>query len=287
MKYLVYLIPLLISINTAAQTTLLLSTEALADKLNDVVVVDTRDRNAYINGHIPGAAHLHFAELSETRDGVSGMLRSDEVLREMLANRGLAPENHIVIYSAMENPWDFVMAARLFYVFDYFMYPNVSILDGGIKKWIHEGRPLDTGSGSETRIDIDSIPEMPNTEILVDKDEILRVLNQEDVVLSDQRSYEEYSGLSSRSNGHIPGAISHPYTAFFATSQNLFKTGDDLLELLTTDGINKSTRIITYCNSGHTSTIGYFGYRLAGFENVAMYDGSMLDWSDNVTERSH
>ena len=260
-------------------TELLISTEALAARLNDVVVVDARDRNSYITGHIPGAVNLHFAELSETRGGVSGMLRSDEALRELLASRGLAPESHIVIYSAMEDAWDFVMAARLFYILEYFTYPSVSILDGGFNKWINEGRSQNTGSGSVTRINSDSISEILNAEILVDKDEVLKVLNQRDVVLSDQRNYLEYSGQSPRSNGHIPGAISLPFTSFFAGPQNLFKTGEELLELLTTDEINTSTRIITYCNSGHTSSVGYFGYRLAGFENVAMYDGSMLDWT--------
>ena len=152
-------------------------------------------------------------------------------------------------------------------------------MDGGLRKWISEGRPQDTGSGSETRITSDRIPDVLNSEILMDKDEILKVLNQRDVVLSDQRIYLEYSGQSPRSNGHIPGAISLPFTEFFTGPQNLFVTGEDLFKLLTTNDINTSTRIIAYCNSGHTSSVGYFGYRLAGFENVAMYDGSMLDWT--------
>ena len=40
-----------------------------------------------------------------------------------------------------------------------------------------------------------------------------------------------------------------------------------------------SEEVITYCNSGVSSSLGLLAYRAAGFEGGAVYDGSWKDWA--------
>ncbi len=255
----------------------LISTEELEARLESVLPLDTRSPQDFNQGHIPGAAHVHFEAVSETRDGIPGMLRPAPELRQLLADSGVDPNRPIVIYSGMENAGDFRMAARLFFVLEYMGYSQVAILDGGYRKWVTEERPTASGALTVTAIPLEQVPEAENAAILMEKDDVLRALPQPRVLLTDQRLAAEYTGQHPHSNGHIPGAISQPMSDFMFGPQHLFKTGEALDAMLRKAA--DAVQIVTYCNTGHTSSVGYFAYRLAGFDNVAMYDASMREWS--------
>ena len=101
--------------------------------------------------------------------------------------------------------------------------------------------------------------------------------------LVDLRSPEEFAGKSSRARrkGHIPGAVNIPRLSLVAPDGTLLPPGE-LRQKYAAAGIDDSTpEIITYCNAGVSASFGMLALRVAGLENVALYDGSWKDWGND------
>jgi thiosulfate/3-mercaptopyruvate sulfurtransferase len=53
-----------------------------------------------------------------------------------------------------------------------------------------------------------------------------------------------------------------------------------LLRATSALGISQDRPVITYCNTGHMASVDWFVlHELLGFENVALFDGSMHSWA--------
>lgn len=261
----------------------LVSTENVLS-LPEVLLVDARPAEAYTAGHIPGAVHIDSETLSETRDGVRGLLKPAHQVVSLLAGAGVDPSRHIVVYSAMNEATEVKNAARLFWILEYLSYPRVSVLNGGIAKWTQEGRPLETGAARPNEAKSEwNLKTRP--ELIATRDEVLDAVENAGSTLLDLRSPEEYAGLSKKDfinqSGHIPGACNLPASdvvkqgPFF-----LFKSPDELRASITEAGASATKPIITYCNTGRDASTGYLGLRLQGIENISVYDGSMAEWGN-------
>ena len=78
--------------------------------------------------------------------------------------------------------------------------------------------------------------------------------------------------------GHIPGASNLPAGDLVHEDTLTFKPSGIIAELLKRDSANDSC-VVTYCNTGRDASVGYFAYRLNGHDNVALYDGSISEWT--------
>lgn len=258
---------------------LLVSTENLQN-LENVLVVDTRAQKDFEAGHIPGAANLEVGSLSETRDGVAGMLKPTDALSKALGAAGVDPAKHIVVYCGMATADDFKDAARLFWILEYVGYEQVSILDGGFAKWQAEARPIETGASKVAAML--ALKLTPKAGLLATYEEVEAAANSGQSCVTDLRSADYYRGDKkaeiARRAGHIPGSSNLPAEDFIAADQTV-KLLPELKALVTANGIEMDTPVITYCNSGRSASVGYFMLRRLGREHVSMYDGSMAEWT--------
>lgn len=266
---------------------LLVETDQLGE-LDDTLILDTRPAEAYEAGHIPGAVNLRPADMAETRDGVAGLLKPLGELANILAENAIDPNKHIVIYSDMGDGSDVKDATRLFWILEYLSYSKVSILNGGYAKWLHEDRAVSTEA-----LAIDAEPDTQwelrtRPELLAKRGRIISAIQSGNEALVDNRSPEQYTGLSkspvAEKKGHIPGAINLPAGDFVETEPGdgdyvVFKTGEALSETIGETGIDGEKPVISYCNSGRDASVGYVGYRLGGFKSISLYDGSMAEWT--------
>ncbi|HOC69740.1 MAG TPA: rhodanese-like domain-containing protein, partial [Candidatus Hydrogenedentes bacterium] len=94
---------LLVNSLLVATAPLLVTTEAL-ENLENVCIVDARDKEAFIAGHVPGARHLDADFLSEVRNDVHGLLKPLDQLYQIVGDAGIDSEGHVVIYSDMSDP---------------------------------------------------------------------------------------------------------------------------------------------------------------------------------------
>jgi len=254
----------------------LVSTQQLAN-MDGVVIVDARAKEAYDEGHIPGAQNLYTDSLSETRGDVHNLLKPLDELEQILAQKGLSPADPIVIYSGLTDPSDIYLATRLFWILEYLGYEQVAVLDGGLAKWTREGRPVSSGPADVRPLE--TLKLEPRPEKLATTDE-LKETKAGGVVIQDLRSPSQYTGADKsgavQKPGHIPGA-QNVHAATLLNEDGTFPSKKVLQESVGPPGRN----IVTYCNTGRSASIGYFTWRYLGAEDVAMYDGSMSEWTSH------
>src|ERR1700688_4784010 len=134
------------------------STQWLALSLNapDVVVVDATydslnpakdERAAYEVCHIPGAVFLALGAYIDESTELLLLLPTPETFTQAAENLGISDDSRIVIYDDSH----LHTSARAWWMMRTFGVRNVAVLDGGLAKWIREGRPLEAGKSEVTR----------------------------------------------------------------------------------------------------------------------------------------
>ncbi|MDX9974534.1 MAG: sulfurtransferase [FCB group bacterium] len=249
--------------------------------LEDAYVVDVRSAAAYAEGHIPGAVNVDVASFSEKRGGATGLLKPLDALRPLVEQAGLSPDRHVVVYAtSAKSTEDFRDATRLFWILEYLGFPRVSVLDGGFARWQAEGRAIETRPVTPTPT---SLPDLkPREELRANAEEVAEAVKSDEVAVLDVRSPEEFAGEKKNDvvakAGHVPGAQNLPSSEMLDAVKNAVKPENadkELSEL----GVKPDKPVITYCNTGRQASVGYFTLRLLGRDNVALYDGSMSDWT--------
>lgn len=269
----------------AASSTGLLVSTAEVDGLRNATLVDARPADAYAAGHIPGALNLDVNTLSEKRGEVTGLLKPLEQVRKILGDAGIDPARQIVVYSAMQKADDLKDAARLFWVLEYIGYENVAVLDGGLAKWTAEGRQIEQRPVPAKPVTLPEMKVREDRRATAANVEVL--LNGHKGTVVDARAPEYFNGEKKadvvKAPGHIPGAVNMPVDNCVGANSAL-KSWDELQRIAKSTGIDPKSPVITYCNTGRSASTGYLVLRLLGYENVAVYDGSMSDWTSRTAK---
>lgn len=256
----------------------LVETNWLADNLaaKDIAVVDMSDAMQYSRFHIPGARHLPYNMLNRvTRKRVSLSIGSRNIAR-VLGQLGIKPKTHIIIYDDIGG----LHAARLFWELERLGHPKVSILNGGLVKWILEGRKV-VAQPVRVAATHYPLPDSGGKNNLAELDD-LTTKKRTDTILLDVRSEEEYIGHPRQKvSGHIPGAHWWNWEENVNFEQAFQLQSDDRLRKRAA-GLKLNDRkqdIILYCQSGHRAAHTYFTLRKLGYDRVRVYDGSMAEYS--------
>ncbi len=273
---------------------LLVSTQWLHDHLNDpnLRIVDIRGhvipaseplphyfnhQADYLKSHIPGAVFVDWVhEITDPNDPRHAKIAQPDRYEAFASRIGIGPDTFVVAYDDADS----MFAARLWWSLNYYGHERVAVLDGGWHKWIAENRPT-----------TDAIPQVEpaqfqariNPTIHRSRSQILAGLGTDERVLLDVRSELEFTGKSARARrmGHIPGAVNLPRPMLVAPDHTVLPP-DQLRALFAQQGIDAdSPEIVTYCNGGVSASYGMLALRVAGLDNVAMYDGSWKEWGND------
>lgn len=239
-------------------------------------IVDLRPVKDYRAGHIRNAVHLEISRLRTTVDGVPGMMVGPAALEEVLSGKGIGNENPVVAYDNFGG----LLAARLFMTLRHYGHNAVKLLDGGIRKWVAEGRPLTTEVPSVSPADFKA--GYPAGEV-VDAQWVLKNLDNPNIMLVDTRSPEEYQGqdVRARRGGHIPGAVNINWINSLSEADTAhFLPAVRLQEMFDRAGVTRDKAVVTYCQSGMRASHTYFTLLLLGYPSVKVYDGSWLEWGN-------
>jgi thiosulfate/3-mercaptopyruvate sulfurtransferase len=265
----------------------LVETEWLEGHLDDpsirVIEVD-EDTTAYDKGHIRGAVAWNWSTDLHAAVGRDYVDRDE--LSGLLSRAGVSEDTTVVLYGGNNN-W---FAAYAYWILRLRGFDNVTLLNGGRKKWELESRELtqDVPSYRPTGFVI-SGEERPEIRAL--RDEVIAKVGT-GVGLVDVRSPEEYRGEKlapdhlpqeqSQVPGHIPGAANIPW-AKAANEDGTFKSADELRALYQAEGLTSDTEVIAYCRIGERSSHTWFALQeLLGYPNVKNYDGSWTEYGSLV-----
>lgn len=257
---------------------------------SDVVVLDVRNKidkgskEVYESGHVPGAIYSNYLEdgWRTTQNGVAAMLPDTADLEKLIGGLGIGNDDHVVIVSAGTSAVDFGSATRIYWTFKVVGHDKVSILDGGYALWTAEGRAIEAGSNHRE-------PKMFKAnyrpEYVASRDDVVQVVKTgRGAILIDNRPPVQYTGEKKSDKaaryGAIPGARNIPQGEFYDEAAHNFTDLTQLAQLWQEAGIAEGSEQITYCNSGHWGSLGWFASsELLGNKRTRMYDGSMIDWS--------
>lgn len=261
------------------------STQWLADNLGapDVVVVDgsyylpaqNRDaRRDYLAAHIPGAVFFDIEEIADHSSGLPHMLPTPEAFAQAVGRLGIGDGMKIVVYDGL----GLFSAARVWWTFRVFGAVETFILDGGLPRWIAEGRATDSGEVPRARR---SFTPHLNTAAVATVDDVHRALDGGTAQVVDARSGPRFRGeeLEPRPglrSGHMPGS----YNVYFG---NLIENGsllapDRLKAAFAAGEVDPDRPVIASCGSGVTAAILWIALDALGREPVALYDGSWAEW---------
>jgi thiosulfate/3-mercaptopyruvate sulfurtransferase len=265
---------------------LLVSTEWLAGNLHapGLKIVDAtnflpdtpRDPRAeYAAAHIPGAVFLDLATFADPDDPSPGMLPPDALATERLRALGLSDGDRVVVYD--NTPIH--TSARAWWMFRVFGVSDVAILDGGMPKWLAEGRATDAGwlAVAPGNVTVRS----DRTTLRTKADMLANVGSGAEQVV-DARGAGRFTGeekepRAGMASGHIPGSLNLPYATLF-NADNGMKQGGDLRAAFDAAGVDLTRPMITTCGSGVTAAIVMAGAHLLGSGDVSLYDGSWSEW---------
>jgi thiosulfate/3-mercaptopyruvate sulfurtransferase len=264
----------------------LVSTEWVAQHATDagvrVVEVDV-DTSAYDQGHVPGAAGWNWT--TELCDTLVRDIVPTRKLEELLGKTGIDNKTAIVLYGDNNN-W---FAAWAFWQLKIYGHEDVRIMDGGRKKWLAEGRDLNTETPSFPAATYKAgVPDFSMRAFLP---EVQEAMTGKKAALVDVRSPDEFTGKilsppglpeTCQRGGHIPGAKSIPWGKN-CNDDGTFKSFEDLKALYAAQGISGDQPVIAYCRIGERSSLTWFALKyLLGFQNVKNYDGSWTEWGNLV-----
>ncbi|CAG0968801.1 thiosulfate/3-mercaptopyruvate sulfurtransferase [Anaerolineae bacterium] len=245
------------------------------------------DTTQYEQGHLRGAVAFNWQ--TQLQDQVRRDIISQEDFGALLSKAGVGPNTQVVLYGDNNN-W---FAAYAFWLFKYYGHENVSLINGGRKKWVDEGRELvtDVPNYPATHYAVTQV----NAEYRADRDYIktrLDKIGPNGFGLVDVRSVAEYVGdviappgmsETAQRAGHIPGAANIPWAQAVA-EDGTFKSREELEALYGGHGITDSNNeIVTYCRIGERSSHTWVALKyILGYENVRNYDGSWTEWGNLI-----
>jgi len=244
----------------------------------DLVVIDmTEDDLQYTRYHIPGSIRLSYSDLLIVpARGKPPVALNDAQLMALLGDQGIDRQTRVVLYDDVGG----LNAGRLFLDLERIGHPKVSVLDGGIVKWVLEGRRVDNIPVLRKPVAYTAGPARRANIAL--RQDVRPAGNSADrVVLLDVRSRDEYTGNPNEArSGHIPRARWWPWEqAIRMESGFTFNEPDALRASLAQVNVqDRMTPVILYCRSGHRASQTYLTLRHLGFENVRVYSGSMNDY---------
>lgn len=276
---------------------MLVSTQWLAHELGatDLRIVDAtaflpgtpRDPRAeYLAGHIPGALYLDLSTLNDPGDPRPAMVPTNDQFAARMAQLGIDGGHRIVVYD--NSP--LLTSGRGWWLMRLFGAGKVAILDGGLARWVAEGRPLEQGEGI-AMAGAGAFPAARDETRIATKGDVLDNLTSCAAQVVDARGGDRFRGEAGEprpgmAEGHIPGSANLP-TDRLLDEDGRWKRGEALRAAFAQAGVNLDRPLIMSCGSGVTACNLLFGAALLGKEDVRIYDGSWSEWgADPATPKA-
>jgi thiosulfate/3-mercaptopyruvate sulfurtransferase len=224
--------------------------------------------------HIPGAVFFDIDTIADQDQGLPHMLPKPETFAKAMTALGLGDDMRFVVYDAT----GLYAAARVWWTLRAYRVDEVRILDGGLPRWIKEGRPLETGDAHPK-----PRPFTPRQAdgFVASLDQVRAALKSGSAQVVDARPAERFRGAVPEPrpgvrSGRIPGSLNLPFVDII--EHGSLKASDALKAAFADRHIDLEKPIITTCGSGVTAAILALAVEEAGGKVAGLYDGSWAEW---------
>jgi thiosulfate/3-mercaptopyruvate sulfurtransferase len=226
-------------------------------------------------GHIPGAVFFDIDTIADLDQGLPHMLPKPEALAKEMSALGLGDGMRFVVYDAL----GLFAAARVWWTLRAYGVEEIRILEGGLPKWIKEGRPLEAGE-PRAKPPRHFTPRLDES-FIASLDEVRNALATGSAQVVDARPADRFRGEAPEprpglKGGHMPGSLNLPFVEI--VEHGCLKPPDALRAAFTEHKIDLTKPIITSCGSGVSAAILTLAVEEAGGKVEGLYDGSWAEW---------
>jgi thiosulfate/3-mercaptopyruvate sulfurtransferase len=264
----------------------LVSTAWLADHLRDpdLRILDgswflpamQRDAKAgYAEAHIPGARFFDIDEISDQRSALPHMAPPPEKFISRMRAMGVGDGHQVVVY----DQHGIFSAPRVWWTFRLMGKTDVAVLDGGLPKWVAEGRPTED-MPPITRDRHMTVQRQAG--LVKDVTQVAQAARRGDHYSSAARPAGRFAGRDPEPRpglrmGHIPGSKSVPWSDLLNPDATM-KSPEALREVFARAGVDLSKPAICTCGSGVSAAMLALALERIGHRDHAVYDGAWAEW---------
>ena len=231
-------------------------------------------RAKWQENHVPGAQFVDLIEaFSDTTSPVRFTMPSPAEFCRRAGALGVGDDTDVVIYSTGSPMW----ATRLWWMFRSVGFDRCAVLDGGFARWQAEGRPVTQAAAS---LPVATLTPRPRPALWANRDDMLRTMDDAQVCTINALSPAVYSGEKNMYGrpGHIPGSQNVFYDSLLDQATGCWLPPARLKPLFDAVGALGKPKVICYCGGGISATMDALALTLCGHQDIAVYDGSMMEW---------
>lgn len=255
-----------------------------------VVVIDARGSTDYLRGHIPGAVNTNYGKdgWRVSKNGVPGVFPDDpSKLAAHIGSLGIDNSSHVVLVAPGNSSSDMGTATRMYWTFKVLGHDNVSVLNGGMNAYLaavdKNGNPTNPLEKGAAKVAAKTFNVNLRKDMLIGEADVKAAMDK-GVVLVDNRTADQYMGVNrhgkAKASGTIPGATNLPQSWMTENAGGTFRDKATLEKLYAAAGVPTSGDQVSFCNTGHWASIGWFvSSEVLGNKDAKMYDGSMTAWT--------
>ncbi len=227
--------------------------------------------------HIKNAFFFDIDKISNPKTNLPHMLPSERRFEEKIRKFGVNQNSSIVVYDIK----GIFSSPRVWWMFKYFGHSNVFVLDGGLKKWLKEKKPI---TNKKTTFKKGNFKSKVSNNWLINKKEVLETIHKKNSLTFDARHKNRFNGSIKEPrkgirSGHIPksknifwGKLVKPNGALVSKKKISYLFNKFQIE-------NK--KIITSCGTGITACILSLSLLHGLKTRSCVYDGSWTEWGQN------
>ncbi|WP_406385684.1 sulfurtransferase [Streptomyces sp. NBC_01618] len=225
---------------------------------------------------IPGARPFDIdGALSDHTGPLPHTMPDADLFTDELRALGVHDSDTVVVYDRV----GIYSSARAWWMLRAMGFDRAAVLDGGLPAWTEAGQPLENNVPASAVARGDFIAR-PRPGLFVGSDEVVAALADPAAAVFDARSAERFSGAVAEPRpglrpGHMPGAVNLPFGELQRDGRML---PADELRAAFGSLAGERERLFFSCGSGVTACVLTLGAELAGYRELAVYDGSWSEW---------
>ncbi|MCA3414026.1 MAG: sulfurtransferase [Roseomonas sp.] len=266
----------------------LVSTEWLAEALGapDLMIFDATKYlpnepfdglTKYREAHIPGARFFDIDVVADPDTNLPHMAPTAGRFARLMGEMGISNATRVIFYDQK----GLQSSARGWWLMKLFGHEKAAVLDGGLPKWLAEGRATESG---------DAKPAAPSSytpdfraDLVKGIGDVKRIIAHGGALILDARAKGRFDGTAPEPrpglpSGHMPGTKSVPFNELLNADFTM-KDAAALRARFAAAGADGTKPIVTSCGTGVTACILALGLKQAGLGDAAIYDGSWTEWA--------
>ena len=228
--------------------------------------------------HIPGSIFFDIDEFSDKNSEFPHTILPADIFSEMISNLGISNQDHIVVYDSL----GIFSSPRVWWMFQYFGHKEVSILDGGLVKWLKEKKEIETGKGKKYSKTNFKVTE--NKSMLKIYDDIKNNIINNQFQVIDARSKGRFLGTepeprSNLKSGSIQYSINLPWNECIDPETKCFLDKSLLEKKFKALKIKLDQPVVFSCGSGVSACVIGKAFNIVNNNEPIIYDGSWSEWA--------